>query len=119
VYRRNVLRTGAPEGQPPTPATAAAAVFLTVQAANPNLSHQYLVWAVLPALAAGLVRQVAVISAAFALPLRVLYLRPDNALASAGVYRVPAVTAWAALVVVTVQVLPFARRWAATSRRER
>jgi uncharacterized membrane protein len=101
------------------PALATAAVFLTVQAANPNLSHQYLVWAVLPALAAGLVRQVAVLSAAFALPLWVLYFRPDNVLTSAGVYRALALTAWVVLVVVTVQVLLLARRRAETSARER
>lgn len=82
-----------------------ALLLLVVQAVNPNLSHQYLVWALLPMAAAGLLWQAGAVSAAFTLPMWLLYFRPDSPLMAPGPYRALALGAWVVLFAVTAQVL--------------
>ena len=83
------------------PAAGVCLLFLVLLVVNPNLAYQYLLWALLPMAAAGLLVESAIVSAVFILPAWILYFRPHNALTDSSLYRVLALLAWAALVVLS------------------
>lgn len=92
------------------PYTAAAAVWVTVVAVNPNFAFQYVVWVLPFLLLAGWVPMVAVLEALLLVPGLILYRVIDVGDADLGLVYAPiAIAAWLAFVVCWIWLL--ARVW--------